>query len=217
MILRWIAFVGTITGFTAHAQVSACRNITVHVQHRELPGSVNAGYAEKEASKILATAGVHVTWTTATPDHSKDRCGPPIILRFSIDDRSASNPRAFAYARPFNPDAGEITVFWEKLGKISARYMCPLGNLLAHVLAHEVAHILQARDYHADTGLMRSSWGAVDYFQMMRGHLPFTPVDIQLVHEGMELRAAYGAKPLSVATSTHSQSQDNLDAELWER
>ena len=217
MLLRWLAFVVTITGFTAYAEVSDCRDITVHVQHRELPGAVFAAYAEREAGEMLATAGVHVTWTTATTDRSKHPCGPPIVVRFALDDHSASNPRAFAYARPFDQDASEITVFWEKLGKISARYMCPLGNLLAHVLAHEIVHILQARDYHAGTGLMRSSWTARDYFQMMRGHLPFTQTDIQLVREGIEFRAASGVQRVAAVNSTTAQLPVHLEGEPWER
>ncbi len=61
--------------------------------------------------------------------------------------------------------------------------------LLAHVLAHEITHILQGRQRHSDSGLMKAHWGGEDYRQMASKTLTFTAEDIQMIYDGMGQRA----------------------------
>jgi hypothetical protein len=208
MKLRSLVFLLTLSAFAADSHVPDCRNITIHVQDTQLPGTTYLTYAEKEASQILAAAGFQIRWTEAMPDDSPG-CGPPIVVRFTVGEQSPSYPRAIAYSLPYNPQESGITVFWDKLTNVSARTLCPEGDLLAHVLAHETTHILQALERHSETGLMRASWTNEDYYQMLRGWLPLTPVDIQLVQAGIESRAGQTARATIAAHSaTNVQSAD---------
>jgi hypothetical protein len=57
---------------------------------------------------------------------------------------------------------------------------------LAHVLAHEITHMLQGTDRHSDSGIMKARWNSEDYFEMLRTPLSFTEADVQLIRRGLE-------------------------------
>ena len=212
-MLKWIALLATVTAVAADCQVSDCGDITIHVQKAIFRGQVNLAYAEKQAGQILATAGVQVRWTPATPGPSEKRCGAPIVIRFATGEQHMENPRALAYSVPLNTEVGDIIVFWDRLTKAGVRNLCPAGNLLAHVLAHEIVHVLEAVEYHSDTGLMRESWSYEDFFKMLRGHLPLTQTDIFLVHSGIASRMAHTPRPV-LAPNSSSETNLPLDPNL---
>ena len=49
-----------------------------------------------------------------------------------------------------------------------------MAELLAHVIAHEIGHVLLRTFDHAKSGLMSSHWSATEYSRMSAGHLLFT-------------------------------------------
>ena len=63
-------------------------------------------------------------------------------------------------------------------------------KLLAHVLVHEITHILQGTDRHSPNGIMKSHWKSEDLLQMASGPLPFDQHDLKLIHEGLAARAS---------------------------
>jgi len=215
-MLKRIALLAIIRAAVAYGQLSDCGDLTVHVQPTTLPGPAYLAYAERQAGQILATAGVHLRWTTAMPSDSDNLCGPPILIRFPSGEPRISNPRALAYSVPLNTQVGNIDVFWDRVTKASARNLCPLPNLLAHVLAHEIVHVLEAVAYHAPTGLMREAWTYQDYFEMLRDNLRLTPTDVFLVHSGIASRAA--SVPRSILASNPStESRPPLKPHLSSR
>lgn len=62
-------------------------------------------------------------------------------------------------------------------------------NLLAHVLVHEITHILQGTCRHSDTGIMKARWTHQDYMEMGQKPLSFTEKDLQLIRTGLAKRA----------------------------
>ena len=66
-------------------------------------------------------------------------------------------------------------------------------SLLAHVLVHEIVHILQGCTRHSDRGVMKAHWNGVDFAQMLWGELPIAQEDIDLVHAGIGKRAQLAA------------------------
>ena len=57
--------------------------------------------------------------------------------------------------------------------------------LLAHVLVHEIGHILQGIDRHSGSGVMKARWSSADYHEMARLHFGFTQEDIELIRIGL--------------------------------
>ena len=62
--------------------------------------------------------------------------------------------------------------------------------LLAHVLAHEITHILQVSCRHSDRGVMKAGWDGFDYDDMAWAPIAFAKYDIDLIHRGIAARAA---------------------------
>jgi hypothetical protein len=64
--------------------------------------------------------------------------------------------------------------------------------LLAHVLAHEIAHTLAVSDMHSSTGIMKARWDARDLAEMKGKSLSFTEPDIRMIQDGLDARGATG-------------------------
>ena len=139
--------------------------------------------AEKIASKMFAEIGVAIEWSGRDDCHLK---GGAIVvtLSYAIDPRK--QPGAYAFARPY--EGTHIVIFWDRIQHKLPRSGASI--LLAHVLAHEITHILQIDTRHSETGVMKAAWSDDDLFQMVKRPLRFTERDVQLIHLGMVGRRA---------------------------
>jgi hypothetical protein len=93
-------------------------------------------------------------------------------------------PGALAYALPY--EGTHIVVFYDRVQHTASRQV---RALTAHVMAHEIAHILEGIKRHSQSGLMKAYWEDADLAQMARKPLPFTDQDIMLIHNGLKVRA----------------------------
>jgi hypothetical protein len=144
--------------------------------------------AEAIASRMFATAGVVIEWHTVEPA----ACRNPgetrtVILDFDTGATPDVHPGALAYARPY--EAIHIVVLYDRIathsegpGQVSA--------LLAHVMTHEITHLLEGFARHSQTGVMKANWDRHDMRQMAFKSLPFDPEDIDLIQRGLSQRAA---------------------------
>jgi hypothetical protein len=129
---------------------------------------------------MFARIGVSLGWRDA-------RHCPSGALRISLSDSTPTSflPGALAYTMPY--EGTHIVVFLDRVKSMVGEPRVPV--LLAHVFAHEITHILQGISRHSESGLMKAKWGAADYHQMAWEPLPFTALDIELIHDGMANRA----------------------------
>jgi len=130
------------------------------------------------ASKMFASIGVKIDW------HDRDSC--PVGVG-AIQVRMSHNPpgirkfKTLAFAEPY---AGTIEVFPDRVQELN-RNGGP--SVLAHVLVHEIAHVLEGIDRHSATGIMKDKWDDNDYFQMRRKPLRFAPEDVTLIYDGVKV------------------------------
>jgi hypothetical protein len=61
-------------------------------------------------------------------------------------------------------------------------------HLLAHVLVHEITHMVEGTNVHAETGIMKARWDRVDRLNMEAHPLAFTEEDVLLIHLGLARR-----------------------------
>ena len=135
--------------------------------------------AQKLASKMFAEIGVRLEWRTSGLCAEND-----IVITLSYKTPDEQLPAAWAYALPF--DGRHVVVFWDRIQRKMPPARAPI--VLAHVLAHEVTHILQGVPRHSESGLMKPLWTSADYFEMGRKPLPFTTEDVILIQRGLEAR-----------------------------
>ena len=138
--------------------------------------------AQALASKIFAGIGVTINWhfgLEACPSQA-------IQVSLSQDTPKFQRPGAYAYARPY--EGSHIVVYYDRIAECHPK---PLVRIvLAHVLVHEITHILEGISRHSDSGIMKARWDGGDFSEMARKPLNFAPIDINLIYAGLAERAA---------------------------
>jgi hypothetical protein len=105
--------------------------------------------------------------------------------------RSASSAIeiSLSYDRPWNQfgkalacsllwEATHILVFYDHLKHLAEPTQ--MSDLIAHVLVHEITHILQGIDRHSEAGIIKSKWTLADFRAMASEPLPFTLLDVDV-------------------------------------
>jgi hypothetical protein len=136
--------------------------------------------AKATASRMFETAGVQLDWC----DNCRQRPGV-IVIETASRGRTNFSGTAFAYALPY--EGTHIVVDIERV-KGAERSVQAL--LFAHVLVHEITHILQGTARHSEAGVMKASFTMSDQIGMRYRPLPFTEADIELIHLGLQRRAS---------------------------
>ena len=134
------------------------------------------------ASKMFASIGVRIDW------HDRDSCPVgvgAIQVRMSYDPPGIRKLKTLAFAQPY--DKNQIVVFPERVQELS-RNAGP--SVLAHVLVHEITHVLEGISRHSVTGIMKAQWDDNDYFEMRRKPLRFAQEDVDLIYDGLKVRQA---------------------------
>ena len=143
--------------------------------------------AEALSSRMFATAGASLDWrvggSAACRNPEETRA---VVLVFAIHTAPAEHPGAMAYALPYQ--GSRIVVLFDRIeiadgpGQVSA--------VLAHVMTHEITHLLEGISRHSATGIMKAHWDAHDFMLMEHRPLPFAPEDIDLIQRGWRLHVA---------------------------
>jgi hypothetical protein len=133
------------------------------------------------ATGMFARIGVGIAW------HSERSC-PSDAIRIRLSYRTDRDfmPGALAYALPF--EGIHIVVFYDRLQQPEPDR---LPGLLAHVMVHEITHILQGVNRHSESGVMKAHWTSRDLDEIAFRPLPFTEMDVVLIHEGLDSRDSY--------------------------
>jgi hypothetical protein len=159
----------------------AQRNVTVYV-NMDVNTRGALDQAQAVASRIFAGAGVRINWRTSLPSGDQSKREPAIMVTLAERTPADYLPGALAAARVF--EAVHITVFWDRV-ECRSRW-APTSVVLAHVLVHEITHILQGVDRHSESGIMKAQWTIDDYRAMASKPLSFTPLDVKLIQRTPE-------------------------------
>jgi hypothetical protein len=140
------------------------------------------------ANKMVATIGIRLDWRRGEPPRT--RSAQPIFIELATDTPANLLTGALGYTMPY--EGIHIKVFYDRIRSTAVPSLRAM--LLAHVLVHEIAHVLQGIYRHSDSGVMKAVWTDRDYFQMRTEGLPFTPEDITLIHLGLASRPGTTAR-----------------------
>jgi len=140
------------------------------------------------AAAMFARIGVGIDWREL--DACPNGAGA-IRVEWSYDSRRYPHAEALAFAKPY---AGTIVVFVDRVQEMDRS---GVRFVMAHVLVHEITHIIEGIDRHSASGVMKAHWNADDYFAMRRKPLMFAQEDIDLIHAGLKTRRA---RPVAVVT-----------------
>lgn len=136
--------------------------------------------AEQIASLIYAPIGIGIQWL-----HGRNCPAAAIEITVTFDRPDTFHPRSLGSANP--NDGRNIEVFANRLNVVSESRRI---DLLGHVFAHEIGHILEGMARHSATGLMKADWNEQDYRAMEQHLLMFTVADVGLIRAGVARREA---------------------------
>jgi hypothetical protein len=109
-------------------------------------------------------------------------------LRISLSQSSPAtdHPHSYAYALPY--EGTHIVIFLDRIEASGGPRA--LHYLLAHVLVHEITHILEGTCRHSGTGVLKAVFTQTDIGQMEFHPLPFAAEDLELIGQGLRARSA---------------------------
>jgi hypothetical protein len=184
-----IAAMAVMLGTGAWAAVR--QKVVVCMDKGEQWETVNA--ALPIVSKIFTGAGLTLEWHGAgrlCPEHAERT----IRISLSTQTNSSLLPGALAYALPYEGE--HIVVFYDR---VQRTYSGSTAVLLAHVVAHEITHILQGVARHSEEGLMKAQWDREDYARMGLQALTLNKTDLQLIREGVAAYQDLSARRAQIA------------------
>jgi hypothetical protein len=181
MKITTMVALAAVVGMSAQAkqaEKSTSQRVNVYVNNDSVPLRV-LQIAEGLAAQMFSSAGVRIGWHDGTQL-------PAGAIAITLASRAPEGftPGAMAFALPF--ERVHITVFLDRVQHANGSVPPPV--LLAHVLVHEITHILQGSDRHSHSGVMKARWTAEDYEAMAQKPLPFASEDVDLIHRGAAAR-----------------------------
>lgn len=147
------------------AEESARVTISVY-NDAEVPADV-LGRAEEQAGQIFLHAGIEVFWLNcpvlAVSEDASRACREAIFpehLHLRIVRRS-TGLKGEAMGISFQAEDGSgcyADLFYEPMEQLHRSQGTDVANLLGHVAAHEIGHLLLGSKSHAVAGIMHAHW-----------------------------------------------------------
>ncbi len=150
--------------------------LTAYLLDRANDGYLNYTQSETLASRMFAVIGISLEWTKGKLANESSQ--QPIIIEVVTRTPTNLMPGSLAYAVP--QEGSHITVFLDRIEQMRAP-----SNVLAHVMVHEITHLLQGIGRHSPTGVMKEAWTARDFGGMRLRPLSLTPFDVDLIYSGL--------------------------------
>ena len=173
-----------LNGMSAGAR-EVGETVTVYLSNTAIVRSDVMFASQNLAARMFLSAGVRIVWRTDVPADLGPGRDRAIVIRMAEDTPAKYLPGAMAFALPYQGE--QITVFYDRLKQAVVPFTVP--TLLAHVLVHEITHVLQGIKRHSESGVMKPHWDGDDYMAMGKKPLPFTEADVVLIHRGLAVRA----------------------------
>jgi hypothetical protein len=179
----------------ATGQPAPDNEVTLYMASSHVMPAAMLAQAQHMVTGILAGAGVRVHWKLGNPKRKhtgpgseRAQCG--IEIRVDFISRAPEDVSSWAFARSFPLQTRElrIDVLVDRFGPILRSQPLLAGPLLGHVLAHEIAHVLQGVSRHSEAGILRARWNGNDYRQMQRQLMEFDRAEVKLIRLGIESR-----------------------------
>ena len=169
----------------ASAQTKGHADVTVYITASQPVMPVYL--ATSAAGAMFRSIGVEVAWAARKPKQEAGESG--IQVRLAGDTPKSAPAGALAVSHPY-AGGKEITVYYDRVQRRAQETFTPERMLLAHVLVHEITHVLEGMDRHSDSGVMKAHWSAADYAAMARGPLGFDADDVYWIRYSVTKLAA---------------------------
>jgi len=189
--LIWIAGLVLCVGLTDRQTASGQPVLHVMVMDRaEVPHDA-LQRSQDVATRVFHLSGIALVWVDA------ETCQPPCLtVRIVTQPVSAKsrNQHVLGVApRPTEVRGSSLWIFYPRIRAHSAELGMDASQLLGHVIAHEMGHLLLPHGAHSAAGLMRPIWDLAQVQAAGQGVLTFTPDQAGLIRERLHVDASPSA------------------------
>jgi hypothetical protein len=153
--------------------------------------------AERLAGTVLLTAAIQSTWVagpvedlrnlgmdfTAYPAKGCRAAPVSAILRLQILPRAPAGlaAHALAFSLPCARSGLRVTIYADRVAKVSEAGGPTFGRVLGYAIAHELGHVLLQSDAHATAGLMKGLWSKGDWQRAAVSIISFSPAEARQI------------------------------------
>lgn len=158
--------------------------------------------AEREADRILSSAGLRIVWLECPVEPSAARSqGPcpkaPEATDLSLRVLAAPIQNKFqdaVFGFTVHPVLASVyyDYVFRRAKSDDAEFEVPI--ILGCVIAHELGHLLLGANSHSDRGIMQPRWEPNQFRQLMLGTLLFTSAQSNLMREQVQKRSKLRAE-----------------------
>ena len=144
--------------------------------------------AQDDATRVFQLSGITLVWVDA-------KTCTALCLTIRIVARPVSaksrDPHMLGVAAS-TPEARGINVwiFYPRIRAYSVDLGMHISQLLGHVIAHEMGHLLLPYDTHSAAGVMRPAWDDAQVRAAVKGGLTFTPDQAASIREHLSACAS---------------------------
>ena len=178
MMITRMALMLWMAGAVAHGS-ETLQKLTVYLRVETTERHMIRPVAQELAAKMFSNIGISLEWKAWDPAGESSQA--PIIIQLVSGTPDKSMSGVLAYALPY--EGRHITVFLDRIETMEHPAI-----ILAHVMVHEITHIVQGVSRHSDTGLMKAHWTTDDIFKMRYRPLPFSREDLDLIYHSLSTR-----------------------------
>jgi hypothetical protein len=125
---------------------------------------------QQEAQRIFAAAGISLVWLST----QEPPAGSLIIQIVTTPNGWNGNPNILGSA-PGSKDArGRVArLFFDRIDDLARLFHLEVSQVLGHVMAHEMGHLLLPYGSHTAAGLMKEGWDHQQALLAATGNLTF--------------------------------------------
>ena len=140
--------------------------------------------AKEITERIYQDAGIRLTWN----DHCNPKSG---LTQFfvRIVPRSLSLPGEDFGIAFVGPDGRGVQadVFYSGIVRLAENNSVNPAEIMGHVMAHELGHLLLGMNSHSNMGIMQAHWSGRQFHEMSRGALRFDKRQSQTISARLRL------------------------------
>jgi hypothetical protein len=185
-----VGFLGLAGIAVPRGASSAPADVVVYVTGEREPPSQVKYPAEATVTWMFDKIGVRLTWHDGQLRTRASSTEVAIQVQFGLRAPADFSSGALAHTLPFSDGPILITLLYDRIRGVASFRPNLAEAILVHVLAHEITHVLERSNRHADKGLMKGHWDTHDYDAMEKRPLEFMTVDVDLIKQGLSwLRA----------------------------
>lgn len=150
--------------------------------------------AVEEADLVFQKAGLEVHWMDCSPGSPDFACEEApgrrdIRLRILPGKGDPELSDALGYALPLERGEGVYaTVLFGAVTEVRRGTRVSTAQVLGHVIAHEVGHLLLENVHHSRNGLMSANWDHKDLQRIGRRDMRFTDAQTRRIRDRARMR-----------------------------